>query len=89
VLVITRKLNEAVMIGDGVEVRILRVAGGGVKLGITAPASVPIHRQEVYDQIREENRAAARAQLPADGLATQLRAYVMARTTSPEPEAAS
>jgi carbon storage regulator len=62
VLVFTRKRNETIMIGDGVEVRVLRIGREGVRLGVTAPASVPVHRREIYDQIRDENqKAAARA----------------------------
>jgi carbon storage regulator len=59
VLVFTRKRGEVIMIGDGVEVQVLRVGRDGVRLGIVAPASVPVHRQEVYAQIRNANRAAA------------------------------
>ncbi|MCU0256697.1 MAG: carbon storage regulator CsrA [Vicinamibacterales bacterium] len=66
-LVFTRKRNETIMIGDGIEVRVLRIGKDGVRLGITAPASVPVHRREVYDQIREENQRAARAPAPAAG----------------------
>ena len=58
-LVFTRKRNETIMIGDGVEVRVLRIGREGVRLGVTAPASVPVHRREIYDQIREENQKAA------------------------------
>jgi carbon storage regulator CsrA len=47
------------MIGDGVEVRVLRIGREGVRLGVTAPASVPVHRREIYDQIRQENQKAA------------------------------
>jgi carbon storage regulator len=64
VLVFTRKRNETIMIGDGIEVRVLRIGKDGVRLGVTAPASVPVHRREVYDQIREENQRAARAPAP-------------------------
>ena len=46
------------MIGDGVEVRVLRVGRDGVRLGVVAPASVPVHRQEIHQQICEANRAA-------------------------------
>jgi len=59
VLVFTRKRNETIMIGDGIEVRVLRIGREGVRLGVTAPPSVPVHRREVYDVIREENRRAA------------------------------
>jgi len=61
VLVFTRKRNQAIMIGDGVEVRVLRVGRDGVRLGVTAPPAVPVHRREVYELIREENRRAAAA----------------------------
>ena len=66
-LVFTRKRNETIMIGDGVEVRVLRIGKDGVRLGVTAPASVPVHRREVYDQIREENQRAAQAPAPQPG----------------------
>ncbi len=60
-LVFSRRRDEAIMIGDGIEVRILRVGRDGVRSGIVAPSHVPVHRQEVYEQIREANRAAATA----------------------------
>jgi carbon storage regulator len=59
VLVFTRKRNETIMIGDGIEVRVLRIGREGVRLGVSAPPSVPVHRREVYDQIRDENQRAA------------------------------
>lgn len=57
-LVFTRKRHEAIMIGDGVEVRVLRVGKEGVRLGIVAPPEVRVHRREVYDQIRAANQSA-------------------------------
>jgi len=51
-LVFTRKREEAIIIGDGIEVRILRVGQDSVKIGVTAPPSVAVHRQEIYDLIR-------------------------------------
>ena len=59
-LVFTRKLNEAIIIGDGIEVRVLRVGRDAVKIGVTAPPVVAVHRQEIYDLIRAENKSAAR-----------------------------
>jgi carbon storage regulator len=59
VLVFTRKRNEAIMIGDGIEIRVLRVGRDGVRIGVSAPAAVAVHRREIYDQICEENRTAA------------------------------
>ncbi len=58
-LVVTRKRNEAIVIGDGIEVRVLRHGRDGVRLGITAPPHVAVHRQEIYDLIRAANASAA------------------------------
>jgi carbon storage regulator len=58
-LVFTRRRRQTIRIGDGIEVQVLRVGRDGVRLGVVAPADVPVHRQEVYDQIREANRTAA------------------------------
>jgi len=57
-LVFTRRKQEAIMIGDGVEVRVLRVGKDGVRLGIVAPPEVRVHRREIYDQIRAANQSA-------------------------------
>ena len=72
-LVFTRRRHETIMIGDGIEVRVLRVGRDGVRLGIVAPADVPVHRQEVYDQIREANRLAADTSHPIAAIAERLR----------------
>ncbi len=53
-LVLTRKPGQSIMIGDGVEVQVLSVAGEKVRLGITAPRDVPIFRNEVYERIEAE-----------------------------------
>ena len=58
-LVFTRRLRETIMIGDGIEVTVLRIGRDGVRLGVVAPPEVSVHRQEVYAQIREANRTAA------------------------------
>lgn len=63
-LVFTRRRDEAIVIGDGIEVRVLRVGRDGVRLGVSAPGHVAVHRREVYEQIRDENRTAAAAPLP-------------------------
>jgi carbon storage regulator len=72
-LVFTRKRHEAIVIGDGIEVRVLRVGRDGVRLGVTAPSSISVHRREIYDQIRAENRVAASATTSAASLAERLR----------------
>lgn len=58
-LALSRKENESIMIGNDIEVTILEVKGEQVKIGITAPKSVPIYREEVYTQIKEANKEAA------------------------------
>ena len=72
-LVVTRKLNEAIVIGDGIEIVVLRNGRDGVRLGITAPASVPVHRREIYDTIRAANASAAGASAEIEGLVERLR----------------
>jgi carbon storage regulator len=90
VLVFTRKRDEAIVIGDGIEVRILRVGRDGVRLGVVAPPSVAVHRREVYDQIRRENEAAAAATAGARALASRLRsAHQGAATEAATPVAAA
>ena len=81
-LVFTRKRDQAIIIGDGIEVRVLRVGRDGVRLGVTAPATVAVHRQEIYDQIRTANVAAAAHRDVLDRLAAQLRERAVKRTQS-------
>lgn len=63
-LVLSRQRDETIMIGDDVEITVVDIRGDKVRLGITAPSRVAVHRKEVYDAIRVENEQAARA---ADG----------------------
>lgn len=72
-LVFTRKVDEAIIVGDGIEIKVLRVGKDGVRLGITAPPQVPIHRREIYDQIRAANAAAASDRTRVDALVERLR----------------
>lgn len=58
-LALSRKANESIIIGNDVEVTILEIKGDQVKIGITAPKSVPVYREEVYAQIKEANKEAA------------------------------
>lgn len=58
-LALSRKMNESIIIGNDIEITILEIKGDQVKVGIKAPKSVPVYREEVYNQIREENKEAA------------------------------
>ena len=60
-LVLSRTTEQTIMIGDDIEVRVVGIQGGKVKLGITAPRSVVVHRREIYDRIQEERRARGEA----------------------------
>jgi carbon storage regulator len=56
-LVLTRKPGQSIMIGDGIEIQVLSVAGEKVRLGVTAPREVSIFRNEVYERISDERKA--------------------------------
>lgn len=57
-LVLTRKSNQSIMIGDDIEVTVLAIMGEKVRIGIQAPREVPVFRKEVYLEIQQENLAA-------------------------------
>ncbi|MFC1484264.1 carbon storage regulator CsrA [Candidatus Neomarinimicrobiota bacterium] len=59
-LVLTRKAGESIRVGDGIILTVLECAGKYVRVGITAPPQLPVHREEVYLRIKEENLAAVR-----------------------------
>ncbi len=69
-LVLSRQRDETIMIGDDIEITVVDIRGDKVRLGITAPSQVPVHRKEVYEAIKRENRAAAKMKpedLPPNG----------------------
>lgn len=57
-LVLTRKPNQSIQIGDDIEIKILAIEGEQIKIGINAPRNVDIHRKEIYLAIQEENKEA-------------------------------
>lgn len=67
-LVLTRKKNESIMIGDNIEIVVTDIQDGKVKLGIKAPKNIDIHRKEIYIDIQEENKAAASGKVDLDSL---------------------
>ena len=79
-LTLTRSVGETIRIGDDIEVHVVEVRGGTVRLGFTAPREVTIHREEVYRQIAEANLLAA--QVTADSLGA-LAAFAPAAGTAP------
>jgi carbon storage regulator len=90
VLTLTRSVGETIRIGDDIEVHVVEVRGGTVRLGFKAPREVAIHREEVYRQIAEANLLAA--QVTADSLGA-LAAFAPSATAaeavSPAPPAAA
>ena len=60
-LILTRKLNESIIIGDNIVVTIVEIDKGHVRLGVQAPKDIAVHRKEIYDRIQEENVKAASA----------------------------
>ncbi len=65
-LVLTRKSNQSIMIGDDIEVSILGIVGDKVRVGIKAPRDVPVFRQEVYLEIKSEQQAGTRKPRASD-----------------------
>ena len=62
-LALARKVNQSIVLGNDIEITLLEIKGDQVNIGINSPKSVPIYRKEIYDQIQEENRNAAQAQI--------------------------
>nr|WP_309098564.1 carbon storage regulator CsrA [Fredinandcohnia onubensis] len=62
-LVLTRKINEAIKIGDDIELTILSISGDQIKIGIDAPRHVEIHRKEIYLDIQNENNNASQTSI--------------------------
>ena len=60
-LIITRRPGEKIMLGDDIVVHVMEIVGNSVRVGIQAPRSVPVYREEIWNAVREENRAAAEA----------------------------
>lgn len=74
-LVFTRKRDEAIVIGQNIEIRILRVGREGVRIGISAPPDVPVHRSEIYQLTGRANASAAESDARrVSTLAARLRA---------------
>jgi len=71
-LVVTRKKDEKLMIGNEIEVQVLKIGKNSVRIGIRAPQNVPVHRFEVYENILTTNVTATKSQLPQRKVLTEL-----------------
>jgi carbon storage regulator len=80
-LVLSRQRDETIMIGDEIEITVVDIRGDKVRLGITAPTRIAVHRKEVYDAIKRENEQAAQFNSRIDGGDLD----VIKRTISPGP----
>lgn len=58
-LILSRKLDESIIIDDHIEIKIIDIKENSVRIGISAPKNIPVFRKEVFDEIRDENRQAA------------------------------
>lgn len=58
-LILARKVGEAIAIADDIKIKVVDIQGGQVRLGVEAPAHISVHREEIYQRILEENRRAA------------------------------
>jgi len=72
VLVLSRRTGESIVIGNDITITVLEVRGDVIRLGINAPRSVVVHRQEVYEQIAEANRGATVSAEQASTFAARL-----------------
>ena len=80
-LVLSRQRDETIMIGDEIEITVVDIRGDKVRLGITAPTRIAVHRKEVYEAIKRENEQAAQFNSRIDGGDLD----VIKRTISPGP----
>lgn len=81
-LILTRRANQSIMIAHNIVITVLEVEAGQVRLGIEAPREIPIHREEIYAAIKDENAAAAS---PDSGAIEALEALVTPRPDDSAP----
>ena len=61
-LIITRRPGERIMLGDDTRIHIMEIVGNNVRVGVEAPRSLPVYREEIWTAVKEENEAAAAAE---------------------------
>jgi carbon storage regulator len=74
-LVLSRKINQSIMVGDNVRIVVVAVDRDQVKLGIEAPRDIPVHRSEIYEEIQRTNQSAAASPVPAERSKPERRPY--------------
>ena len=72
-LVFTRKVGESLVISDNIQVTVLSVNRDQIRIGISAPREIPVHRKEVYDAIVSQNQRASKSVVPSSQLLAQLK----------------
>lgn len=72
-LILSRKKDESIIIGDEIKIKVIDIDGNRIQLGIEAPESITIHREEVYKEIQEENKMAAMEKVDLSKLAANLK----------------
>lgn len=72
-LILTRKTDESIIVGDNIKITVLEIQGDKVRIGIDAPRELSIHREEIYEAIRQENRQAVLKAAGAAGLLKQVK----------------
>lgn len=80
-LILSRRANESIMIGDSIEISVVDIKGDQVKLGIRAPKKVKVYRKEVYENIQKENRAA----LQSTGILPSLKPFLNQQKKTEDP----
>jgi len=83
-LVLSRKLNQSIVIGDDVHIVVVAIDRDTVKLGIQAPREIPVHRAEVYEEIQRSNRAAVPDGAPGAPTAPATPAALKSRRQTPK-----
>jgi carbon storage regulator len=61
VLIITRRPGEKIILGDDISIQVMEIVGNQVRIGVQAPKSVPVYREEIWEAVRAENQAALEA----------------------------
>jgi carbon storage regulator len=76
-LILSRKVDEKIMIGEDISISIIEIRGDQIRIGVDAPKNVKVYRREVFDAIKAENKAAAESKLVAPELGIDIKREVL------------